>query len=648
MTVGTLVDRERRQLRRAEWIAAALFALGVAGGFLFDEAAVALLLAAAYVVPGWIRLAHGGFQAGYGALWIAALLGVFAARTLRGGWAIGPRWKTPLVLWAATVALTWPIVALRELDFSPRLIHDYGLANSVIGYPAPLAAGWVAGVAAITGLGLLWFNWLALAFARAGDRFRTVVLAPILISGALSVGVGLYQMAGHILFLNDTVFGAMNRAAGLMYDGNSFGLIAALWGPMTVAFFIRSPRAAPLAWIAYAASWTATWASGSRTALAAAVIGAVPLVRIALARGATLSRRRVAVASTAAAVALVVLLTALPVAGPLRRMQASLPSANAASLSAFVDELWNRNGYGLAAVQMIREHPWTGLGVGSFHVIVADYSYLVKFHWYLIPDNAQNWYRHQLAELGLLGSVGWIAWAALFAVALWRHRAPATARAEASIVRGLLIAIGLISLLGMPAQDVAVAITFWTLAFWYVSITDGVGDSRRPVVGPWVAAVVLIVLVGGTIVSARGSLRAPNRAVRAGRDYSYGFYAPEPAPDGGLRRWASGHGVIVIPTAGPRMKLTVSINHRDISLRPVDVLVRVDGSTAFQDRVTTVEPRTVYVNVPGAGKRVLLETWASRTVRPSDFGSADSRDLGVLLEWRFTDQPAPAPNAPAR
>ncbi len=38
--------------------------------------------------------------------------------------------------------------------------------------------------------------------------------------------------------------------------------------------------------------------------------------------------------------------------------------------------LWERFGYGPAAIQMIKEHPIDGIGVGAFHALVIDYGRL--------------------------------------------------------------------------------------------------------------------------------------------------------------------------------------------------------------------------------------------------------------------------------
>jgi hypothetical protein len=51
---------------------------------------------------------------------------------------------------------------------------------------------------------------------------------------------------------------------------------------------------------------------------------------------------------------------------------------------------------------MTREHPLTGIGAGSYRIIAPDYGRAL-LNDALPPDNAQNWWRHQIAELGVFG-----------------------------------------------------------------------------------------------------------------------------------------------------------------------------------------------------------------------------------------------------
>src|SRR2546427_6452716 len=136
-----------------------------------DQAAAFVLLFT-YTFPAIVFAFHGRFEFGYMTIWVAALLGIMLPG-LRKGWALAAPWRAPLVLWALTVALTWPVVALREIDFAPMTLAVARL--SVTGLPgvAPRSAIlWIMNVTLVLGTGILWFDWLYANFLGHERRFR--------------------------------------------------------------------------------------------------------------------------------------------------------------------------------------------------------------------------------------------------------------------------------------------------------------------------------------------------------------------------------------------------------------------------------------------------------------------------------------------
>ena len=160
-----------------------------------------------------------------------------------------------------------------------------------------------------------------------------------------------------------------------------------------------------------------TWTSGSRTSLLCALIGLGAIVHIAVSRSA--SRRKLLIAVGVAGLVLAAAATRLApsVQGPLRRVSEVLPGLSADNLRRAVVKLWEREGYGSAAMAMIADEPLHGVGVGTFHMLSSDYVFVLR-HIRIPSDNAQNWFRHQFAELGALGSIGWIGWCVLMAAAI--------------------------------------------------------------------------------------------------------------------------------------------------------------------------------------------------------------------------------------
>jgi hypothetical protein len=205
----------------------------------------------------------------------------------------------------------------------------------------------------------------------------------------------------------------------------------------------------------------------------------------------------------------------------------------------------------------------------------------------------------------------------------------------------------------MAGQDIMVAITFWTMAAWYVMLVGAPAPAGWP---RWrgtaiVGAIVVIAFTAGTGYAATHDLRVAARAARVGWPYMYGFYPPEQGVGDGDQRWTKRHAVAVVPAAARWLELTYSVDYRSIAragmerrsaqaaTRPVGITIRVDGEVAADTQLTTTAPVTTYTRVPDGRAWLLIETAVSRTVRPRDFGVADDRELGMLVKWSFVDAP---------
>jgi hypothetical protein len=75
------------------------------------------------------------------------------------------------------------------------------------------------------------------------------------------------------------------------------------------------------------------------------------------------------------------------------------------------------------------------------------------------------------------------------------------------------------------------------------------------------------------------------------------------------------------------------------------VAVRVwrDGEEVLAASLATNAAVTRRIRVPAGHSRIVLETWVDRSVRPADFGSPDSRELGLMVRWGFADGPDSVP-----
>jgi hypothetical protein len=318
------------------------------------------------------------------------------------------------------------------------------------------------------------------------------------------------------------------------------------------------------------------------------------------------------------------------------------------------------------ATRMVAEVPLTGVGLGSFNILLNDYARKYHLGNRLPFDNALNWYIHQFAELGLLGSMGWVLWIIVFIRTLLRPPATGGAALPAGILRCLLVAFGMASLVGVHAQNPQALLTFWTYTFWLFTLVnqpsavaraeetgqqtsshDNNSYDRLSPRSPslswqlWAA----IMGIGGVYIVILGYrsgevLRVPYRATMADWNYTYGFYDWEQAPDVGAFRWTRQKAVTVIPVQGPWLCSTVWVHHPDVSTRPVRLQVWIDQQLASDLWIQDTRPLRRCFPLPDNRTRTAVTIEVNRTWRPLDYNSGDPRDLGVALtRWRFTPSP---------
>jgi hypothetical protein len=616
----------------------------------FDRRAVGAVLVVAYLLPAILFHYLGRPYWPHHTLWMVLVLGAITPDAIRTTWRIPSTWRVPLQCCAMVVIAGASIVSLREIDFTPELFFGTAVANTAGGGWPSFYIGWVLNAAVIVLLGILWFDWL---LGLPVKLFRTAVATPLALSAVILAGVALYQLFVDMSFLNASVYLSLGRASGTVFDANVCGTIAALWIGGWVLLANGFSRGRPyVAAPAVLLCWLAVWATGSRTAFAAAAIASAFVLRGLLSGAVTRAVAVRLVLAAAAAAVLLAVLASIDVAavGPLARFRATLPAASPGAVGDFLTEqLWNRNRYGTMSTAMIREYPLVGVGVGSFQMMLPEFA--PRFGGPIPPDNAQNWLRHQLAELGVLGSLPWLAWLAAFGSFVVRRRSGDPPAAWSA--RGALVAFAAISFVGMAGQEVLVAITFWTFAAWYVMLVGAPAEAGSPAKrrAAIVSAIVVIGFTAGTTYAATHDLRVPVRAARVGWPYMYGFYPPEQGVGDGDQRWTKQHAVAVVPATARWLELTYSVDYRSIAhamerrsaqaaTRPVGITIRVDGEVVTDTTLTTTAPVTTYTRVPEGRAWLLIETGVSRTVRPRDFGVADDRELGMLVRWSFVDAPA--------
>ncbi len=619
----------------------AAFVVGLAAGRVDGGPVQCACIFALPVAPALLRIIAGREGPVLDIIWLSGLAGALLRSVPWSQWTLPATWRPLIGGWALALALGWPIIVAREVGFSFAGFFDTGAVVSwaewwTAPWSSPRAATWILYWTLTSLLGLLWFEWI---WRRFQDRDALPLAGHALWIGATVASVvAVLQGVVDLTFLSTPFWARMGRAAGTLLDANSYGHIAALAGP--IAFLAaRSiwPRRLSIAWLLLTVNWVGMWMSGSRTALLCAMLGGVGLLAVVRRAGDTIGeeavrlRARVTVAVLLLAAAALVLVVA-GATGPVRRLTELATDGP-------VTTLWERGGYGSIAMRIIREHPLVGTGAGTFHFLAPDY-FRVEEDDALAPDNAQNWWRHQSAELGVLGGAAILFWSAIVGWRVIAGRARTDAASGAApIVRALLLGFAGSSLLGVPTQSPIVLLWFFLLVAWLdvlvpVPLPSPAGARRLQVA--WVAVLLLAIgYAGGQLLLARSSLSIEERARRFERPYVVGAQPPEPFEGTTQFRWTGAQAHFALPAPTPWLILRLWALHPDIVSNPVHVTVSTACGVLWEETLSTRSPVSAGVVLPAGASRVDLTVTVSRTWRPSDYGEEDTRRLGVGVVTDF-------------
>ena len=644
--------------RQTIWLTTASLVVMAVIGSRVRSVALPAVLSMPYLMPALLLVWRGNENSSLDFFWMMPLLGLVLSGPGALRWSLPARWQWPLVTWAGIVAISWPIVFLRETDFA-LWVMPLNVSNTSVGRSPSEVNQNVTYFAVAHMLGILWIDalcrWYAppspKGFGAAGrdrERFIRDVIYPLAATAAIGGIVAIYQGFVDLSFLNRGFWTYMLRAAGTHGDPNKLGAIAAFWAIGTVVMARRfpSPWSSAISAASIVIGVSAVWVSGSRTGLAAIGVSLMVAAYEAI-RATRFDARRLATVGISATVLAVVVVIALQSASTHTIVQRGtlgyLPFFGDRGIANSVNELlWERNGYGPAAIEMIKEHPIEGVGVGMFHTLVHDFGTLRGYSGErgLATDNAQNWFRHILAEQGILGSIPVIWWCVMLLLLLFARHTGAD-RLSIGLLRGVLMGFVVASIFGMPGQAAAVAVTFWVFVFWLLTERDEAPAAAVP--SRWsrpatIAAVALLVVHGGmTVVNARGDLWPRNRSMRFGWFYKYGMSEPEPDPGGNpiQRRWTNlPKSLAVVPVNGKVLKFVAWIDHPDGDERPVKTKVWADNTLVFDGAIKRSAPLLMDIPATPGRSHMILETEIDRLWAPRDYGQRDPRALGLSIrDW---------------
>ena len=647
------------------WTLRGLAALAFVAGFVcarrWPSLTPGVATAAAAVLPVLLAaLVHVAALNVFSTVILAGLFGSLLPQISLDRWTLPAWWPVLLGTWALTISLAFPVMIVREAGLRLGTLRDTGALDSWALLTTPQVESWILYVVITQLVAVVWLDWLygwgsgirdqgskTLNVEHLDPRSPIRDPCPLPVHGlwlgpTLASLVAIYQGTVNMAFLNAGPWIGLRRAAGTLLDANAYGAIAALAGPLAFVSIpylrLRHPR--QLQATALAVNWAGAWMSGSRTGLLCGAFGTLLLVYELLrgtARDESASRDT---SSLLAGIAVVVLLFIVG-AGAIGPLQRIIEARSGSS----VRELWTRGGYGTVATRMVRDYPLTGVGIGTFNWMAPDYWRTIAND--RLPfDNAQNWWRHQVAELGLVASLPVILWSFLIAWLVFTRPTPVERRLETQTLRGLLVGIAAASLFGMPTQNPIVLLMFFYCVARFEMITNPRTsnpripnpESRIPAAA-WLAGfIIAIAYAGGHLALARGPLNPLVRAARTNRDYITGTYPSERLPQGQFR-WTRRHASFALAARSRHLVLRYHVGHPDVDTNPVKLRITTTCQTLVDELRTDSAINAQAFELPEGENRVVFDIDVSRTWKPSDTGESDTRTLGAAIEADFIGTP---------
>jgi hypothetical protein len=620
------------------WLLRGVSVAAFVGGWLIarrDQSRIQVWLLVATIAPAFLRLLAGREGPVLDLVWMAGLAGSLLRTTQWSRWTMPFPWNVLIGGWTLALSLSWPVLVAREIGFRVSGFHDAGAINSSSLISAPQAAVWILYVVLAQLIGALWLEW---ARQKAAQLRSPILLNGLWAGATVASVVAIVQGTVDLGFLSTDFWVSRLRATGTMLDANAYGVCAALAAPIGFLGMRALAPGQPAAAIAvFAVNFAGMWLSGSRTA--ALVCGGVGTG--ALFVGLWRERRSAPSSSPslgiwiAGAIGVVAVLLVAGTASPIQRAL-DIPPGRAG-----LAKLWNRDGYGPIALQMTREYPLTGVGTGSYRILAPDY-WRAMANDTLPLDNAQNWWRHQIAELGVFGGALIIAFSVLVGWRVLAGRDGDPDVASASTVRGLLLGLGLTSMFGMPTQNPLVLYWFLALVAWCAWLVPDPSPRREsstaaPRIAWIVATGLAIAYAAGHLLLSADSLHPIQRAQRAHRDYVMGAYPSEPLPESNEFRWTQGEARFFWAVRSRFMAVRFWAHHPDVAARPVHVTLTSPCGVLFDEDLSSDTSMSLGMAVP-EGQRTLEATLrVSRTWTP---GEGDDRQLGVGIVADFSDDPA--------
>jgi len=282
----------------------------------------------------------------------------------------------------------------------------------------------------------------------------------------------------------------------------------------------------------------------------------------------------------------------------------------------------------VAAVKMFGDHPFTGIGFGTFwdksQLYLDQSNYLNR----VTHNTAHNTFLHILAEEGIAGFSMFSLLFLLSGITLLRPRDNFYQTRRG--LQGCFFSLWLVILIYGMFQHLfyvhAIEVLLWIILS--LPFHPDMLNMRQPGI-----KVVRIVRFGAAALCLVSVVVLCFRGIPY--PMSYGFHKWEGWAGDPLAifRWSKAEATVYIPDLGKNKESLIipfRVLNPDIHTNPLDIECRLGLESVHTFRVHSTEPDFLIVPLEGEGNEFLFRLRCTRYWKPSDFGiGADFRKLGI-------------------
>lgn len=305
------------------------------------------------------------------------------------------------------------------------------------------------------------------------------------------------------------------------------------------------------------------------------------------------------------------------------------------------------------ALNMMRDYPLTGVGIGAYIIELPNYyvldqrSYDFGLESFRRNDSAENYFLHLGAELGIGGLLLGI-WIFFMIFSLLFKKSINQSSNDRDKYFYLGVAAGIISLFSnyffhSYIGDFEIKYLFWLLVglvfVWGAFNKQPEERSYFNKKYKILAASFVFLFVGIHLWNCTNSLSLKTRTKRFDLKQDFGFYETETTEEGRKFQWTREYGGKTLAIEKPIIEVPLLASHPDIVERPVGVRIYLVKEFFKQKRLLdeitlrrSVWKTYEYSLSEEVGNEVILLIKVSRTWNPQKAkGTPDPRDLGIAV-----------------